>query len=73
MDKVEVIRRHKSGNPAEENSNITWIEFVSFIKPETETEMYKYAISLLNGDFIYSTDGYTYFLNGINLRDYDGA
>lgn len=69
MDKVETIRRHKSGNPKEDSSNITWIEFVGHIKPESENEMYKYAIQLLNGDFLFSTDGYTYFLNGINLRD----
>ena len=69
MDKVEVIQRHKSGNPKIENSNITWIEFLSFVKPETEQEMYKYATILLNGEFLISPDGYTYFLNGINLRE----
>jgi hypothetical protein len=69
MEKVEVITRHKSGNPKEEKSNITWIEFISFVNPQSENEMYKYAIQLLNGSFIYSTDGYTYFLTGLNLRD----
>lgn len=67
MEKVEVIKRHKSGNPETESSDITWVEFLSYIKPESEDEMNKYAISLLNGEFLY-TDGYTYFLNGINLR-----
>jgi len=69
MNKIETIRRHKAGNPKIENSLITWIEFISYIKPESENEMYKYAIQLLNGDFLYSADGYTYFLNGLNLRD----
>lgn len=68
MEKIEVMTRHKSGNPKEEKSSITWIEFLSFIKPESEGEMYKYAIQLLNGDFLYS-EGYTYFLTGLNLRD----
>lgn len=69
MDKVETIRKHKSGNPREGASLITWIEFIAEINPESETEMYRYAIQLLNGDFLYSKDGYTYFLNGLNLRD----
>jgi hypothetical protein len=69
MEKVEVITRHKSGNPKEEKSNITWIEFLSFIKPESENEMNKYAIHLLNGSFLHSDDGFTYFLTGLNLRD----
>lgn len=69
MDKVEIIRKHKSDNPNQESSLITWIEFLSDIGPETPDEMYGYAIQLLNGDFLYSTDGYTYFLNGINLRE----
>lgn len=69
MDKIEVIRKHKSGNPKDEPQTITWIEFLADIKPESEDEMYRYAIQLLNGDFLYSADGYTYFLNGINLRD----
>lgn len=69
MDKVETIRKHKSGNPQLESQNITWVEFLSDIKPESELEMYNYAISLLNGDFLYGTNGYTYFLNGINLRE----
>lgn len=71
MDKVETIRRHKSGNPKLESSNITWVEFIGYTNPESETEMYRYAIQLLNGDFIYSSDGYTYFLNGVNTRDND--
>lgn len=69
MSKVETITRHKSGNARVESSGITWIEFLSFIHPESEEEMYKYAIQLLNGDFLYSLDGYTYFLTGINLRE----
>lgn len=69
MDKVETIKKHKSGNPRQEEANITWVEFLTDIKPESEDEMYKYAIQLLNGDFLYSTNGYTYFLNGINLRN----
>lgn len=69
MEKVEVITRHKSGNPTVEKSNITWIEFISYVNPESENEMNKYAIQLLNGSFIYSADGYTYFLTGLNLRD----
>ena len=68
MDKVETIRRHKSGNPKLESSNITWVEFIGYTNPESETEMHRYAIQLLNGDFIYSSDGYTYFLNGVNTR-----
>ena len=69
MDKIEVIRKHKSGNPKEESQLITWIEFLSDIGPETTDEMYGYATQLLNGDFLYSPAGYTYFLNGINLRE----
>jgi hypothetical protein len=68
MEKIEVITRHKSGNPKAENTCITWIEFLSIIRPESEGEMHKYAIQLLNGDFLYS-EGYTYFLTGLNLRD----
>jgi hypothetical protein len=68
MDKVETIRKHKYGNPKDESQMITWIEFLSDIKPESEDEMYDYAIRLLNGDFLYGINGYTYFLNGINLR-----
>lgn len=71
MNKVETIQRHKSGNPKLERLSITWIEFIGYVNPQSEMEMYKYAIQLLNGDFIYSTDGYTYFLTGINLRDED--
>lgn len=69
MDKVETIRKHKSGNPNEDNQLITWIEFLTDIKPESETGMYSLAIQLLNGDFLFGENGYTYFLNGINLRD----
>jgi hypothetical protein len=69
MDKVETIRKHLSGNPNIDSKLITWVEFLSDIKPESEDEMYGYAILLLSGDFLYGGNGYTYFLNGINLRD----
>lgn len=69
MDKVETIRKHKSGNPKKENQLITWIEFIFDIQPKSEEEMHRLAISLLNGDFLYLENGYTYFLNGINLRE----
>lgn len=69
MDKTETIQKHKTGNPSIENKAITWVEFLSDIKPESESEMHGYAIQLLNGNFLYSDNGYTYFLTGSNLRD----
>lgn len=69
MFKTETIVKHKSGYPNQEKKLITWIEFVADIRPESEGEMNKMAIDLLNGNFLYSSDGYTYFLNGINARD----
>lgn len=69
MDKVETIQKHKTGNPKVENRAVTWIEFLADIRPESESEMYGYAIQLLNGDFLYGDNGYTYFLTGLNFRD----
>jgi hypothetical protein len=68
MEKIETIVRHKQGNPNEEKSYITWIEFVAIMKPVTEKHMNNMAISLLNGNFLYGDDGYVYFLNGIKER-----
>jgi len=70
MDKVETIKRHVAGKPNLGSKVLTWVEFVAEVKPEDEAEMNKYAIALLNGDFLFSKDfKYTYFINGLNPRD----
>lgn len=67
MEKVETIKSQTSGDP-KTLIDITWIEFLSETAPTSEKQMYDWAISLLNGDFLF-INGRTYFLRGINLRD----
>lgn len=67
MTRVEVITKHKQGEP-DGKTGITWLEYFKDANIESESEMHDHALALLRGEFMY-INGYTYFLTGINLRD----
>lgn len=68
MAMVEVITKHKCGDPSKKEY-ITWVEFMVEVQPESEKEIHKIAIDLLFGNILHASNGFTYFLTGINLRD----